>query len=108
MWRDVSQVFKVIDRVKKIICWDKIFGFFAGLNLGEKEGEKERNPSLFSVILKVPSSHELKFISSMKATHTYQEQGISPKIQMRRFGETKGFGLRDFLERSKRYVSFLL
>ena len=54
MWRDVSQVFKVIDRVKQIRCGDKISGFSSSLSVGEKEGEKERNPSLLSAILEVP------------------------------------------------------
>ena len=54
-WRDVSQVFKVIDRVKKIRYGDKIFGFSAGLSVGEKKGEKKRNLSFLLAILGVSS-----------------------------------------------------
>ena len=39
------------------------------------------------------SRQELKFISSTRATRTYQKGGISPNIQMRRFQEIKDFGL---------------
>ena len=49
-WRDVNQVFKVIDMVKNKVL-DKIYGFSASLNVGEKEGDKEINPSLLSMIL---------------------------------------------------------
>ena len=50
----MGQFFKIKDRVK-----NKVFGIkdfhFSGLTMGEKEREKEMNPSLFSVILEVPS-----------------------------------------------------
>ena len=49
-WRDVSQVFEIIDRVKNQMFGENI-SFFSSLNMGEKQGEKERNQSLISVIL---------------------------------------------------------
>ena len=53
-WRDVSQVFEIMDKVKNHMFGENI-SFFSGLNVGEKEGDKERNPSLLSAILEVPS-----------------------------------------------------
>ena len=54
-WRDMSQVFEIMNRVKNQMFGENISFFFSGLNMGEKEGEKERNPSLLLAILRVPS-----------------------------------------------------
>ena len=92
-WCDVGQVFQIKDRVKNQVFGTKDLDF-VGLTVGEKKGEKERNPSLLLAILGAPSSQELKFIYSTRATRTYQEREISLKIQRNRFEEIKGFGLR--------------
>ena len=89
-----------MDRVKNQMFGENISFFFSSLNMEEKEGENKeiQGKSSFgdprSSVSRNPSSQELKFISSTRATHMYQEQGISLKIQRRRFGEIKGFGLK--------------
>ena len=89
---------KCMDKVKNSKFWRENISFFLEKNVGEKEGEEERSPRLLSKILRGPlgrnsSSQELKFIASTRATCMYQKGRISPKIQMRRFGEIKGFRL---------------
>ena len=42
---------------------------------------------------------ELKFIASTRATHMYQKEEISPKIQMRRFGGNQCFRVYEVLSR---------
>ena len=63
-----------------------------------REGEEEKSKTSFddpqSFVDRNSSRQELKFIASMRATRTYQKGGISPKIQMRRFGEIKFFRIR--------------
>ena len=49
-WLDVDQVFKIKERVKNKIFGTKDLYFFFGFTMGEKE----RNPSFLSVILRVP------------------------------------------------------
>ena len=76
----------------------KIF-IFLWFNRGrERGGEGEEFKSSFNdprtSIGQNSLSQELKFISSTRAMRTYQERGISPKIQIRRFGEIKCFALR--------------
>ena len=39
-WRDVSKVFKIMDRVKNHMFGKNISFFIFGLSMGEKEGEK--------------------------------------------------------------------
>ena len=50
--------------------------------------------NLRSSIGRNSSSQELKFIYSTRATLTYQNRRILPKIQKRRFGEIGFFKLR--------------
>ena len=92
-WRDMSQVFEIMNRVKNQMFGENISFFF----WFERGREREKSKSSFgdpqSSVGWNPSSQELKFISSTRATHTYQERGILLKIQRRRFGEIKGFGL---------------
>ena len=96
-WRNVSQVFKIMDRVKNQMFVENI-SFFSWFEHGRVRG-RAREKSKFSFdnpqssIAQNSSSQELKFISSTRTTHTYQEREISPKIQRMRFREIKGFGL---------------
>ena len=53
-WSDVSQVFKIKDGVKNEVFGTKDL-YFSGLTMGEKAGEKERNPNLLFAILGVLS-----------------------------------------------------
>ena len=97
-WRDVGQVLKLwIRLVKNQILGGKEVIFWLRPWESKKERKKESktpffNPSNF--IGRNSSSQELKFITSTRAMCVYQKGGISPKIQMRRFGEMKVFGLR--------------
>ena len=99
-WRDMSQVFKIINRVKNQMFGTKYLSFLLVSNLGEKGGEREKSKISLgdsrSSVGRNPSSQKLKFISSMRSMRTYQEQGFSSKIKMRRFGEIKCFGLRKY------------
>ena len=60
--------------------------------MGEKERKEKKKKSrayfsdLRSSVGRNSSSQELKFIYSTKATHTYQNHGISSKIPKRSFG----------------------
>ena len=80
-WHDVSQVFKIMDRVKNQMFGGSISFFF----LFEYGREREKSKFSFSdprsSVGQNSLSQELKFISSTRATRTYHERGISLKIQ---------------------------
>ena len=98
MWHYVSHTSRTINSVKRIRFGEKII-FSTGLTVGERE-RRERNRSkasfsdLRSSIGQNSLSQELKFIYSMRATRTYKNREISPKIQERRFGGNQRCELR--------------
>ena len=85
----MGQVFKMTNKVKRIVFGHKISHFMLVNNMGEKREKKRAFKPSFddpqSSVDRNSSSQELKFIASTRATRVYQKGGISPKIQMRRF-----------------------
>ena len=94
-----------MDRIKNQMFGENISIFF-WFEHGRERGKKiKKSKSSFgdprSSVGQNLSSQVLKSISSTRAKHTYQEQGISLKIQRRRFGDlgkSKLLGLRSVLE----------
>ena len=76
-WRDVVQVFKMTNKVKRTVFGQKISNFLLVKNVGEK-GEKKRafKPSFddpWNSFDRNSSGQELKFIALTRATRVYQK-----------------------------------
>ena len=99
-WHDVGQVFKSVDKVKKRGYFCRTHPIPARKPWEIKRENKEKSKTSFDDPRSSDgwnlSSQELKFIYLTRATHVYQKRGISPKTQMRRFGEIKVFGFMRF------------